>query len=108
MVTTLPDLSRTAKALAFYDEQEPVLNAQLDAAVTNKQVELVLARMEKLGELVGAAFGEDTKAFNNPVTCRKTVRPGPAVLQPGFEQSFVRKMVAKWREQTGGGDALLR
>ena len=99
-MSALPDLSRTAKALAFYDEQEPVLSAQMDAATTNKQVETVVAKLDKLGELVGAAFGEDTKAFNNTETCRKTVRPGPPVPQPGFEQSFVRRMVSKWQSQS--------
>lgn len=36
----------------------------------------VIGEGERLGKLVGRAYGYDTKHFNNPVTCEELVRPG--------------------------------
>lgn len=97
----LSDLSRTARALEEYDAFEPRYSRELMAATTNEEVERLVAEEQRMGEAVGIAFGEDTKGINNPETCRKCVRPGPSVPGTGYELSFVRRMVAKWKVQNG-------
>lgn len=93
----LPDLSLTERALARYDAEEPRLSKLIDAATTTAEVTDLLTKLEQLEEAVGAAFGDDTSDRNNPETCRKVIRPGPAIPPPGSELSFVRRMVAKWK-----------
>ncbi len=101
-VQKLPDLSRTARALARYDALEDELDtdAGADLALENPaRHSNQLERLDALGRAVGVAFGEDTKDRNDPETCAGVVRPGPAVPRPGCELSFVRRMGAQWREQ---------
>jgi len=81
----MTDLPRTRDAIAAYDREW---------AKPTKSY----AKLEELGEAVGIAFGEDTKEFNNPANCRALVRPGPPIPGPGFELSFVRRMVKRWVE----------
>lgn len=90
------DLTRTAAALAEYDRREDALLEAMREARTNAEVLEAESDLEALGLAVGVAFGEDTREFNNPVTCAKCVRPGPRVPAIGQELSFVRRMVAKW------------
>lgn len=88
-------LTKTRKAVADYDLQMPILDKELSFAKTNSMCDEIILKMEKLGEAVGVAFGEDTKDRNNADTCRQCVRPGPSAAAPGFELSFVRKLLLK-------------
>lgn len=78
-------LARTAKALDEYDRRRA-------------------AGEFPSGEPVGIAFGEDTKAFNDPETCRACVRPGKKHPSHPDDLSFVRRMVAAWKEQEVNND----
>lgn len=69
------DLTRTAAALEAYDQNPS----------------------EQLAREVGVAYGLDTADRNDPATCADFIRPGPAVPKPGYEPSFVREMVRKWK-----------
>lgn len=80
------DLTRTRDAIAEYDR------------VGHMQAS------RELGRAVGIAFGEDTKAFNDPEVCRDLIRPGPIVPALGNTQNFVRKMVAKWEAGVAAGE----
>jgi hypothetical protein len=80
------DLTRTRDAIAEYDRV-----GHMHAS-------------RELGEAVGTAFGEDTKAFNNPATCRDFIRPGPPVPSIGHKLSFVRAAVQDWEERTAQGE----
>jgi len=82
----LPDLSRTAKSIEEYDDYY-------------KKFQLMLAKLEKLAEAVGEAFGLDTIDRNDPEVCKNHIRPGTITPLPGYELSFVRRMVKKWKEQ---------
>jgi hypothetical protein len=82
----LPNLARTAAALAAYDARWGDAFDPLQAC--------------PLAEAVGAAYGADTARFNNPETCRALVRPGPRTPGPGSAPTFVRRMVARWRAET--------
>ena len=73
-------LNRTRKAIAEHDRA--FLAGRLDD-------------LEALGEAVGVAYGEDTRGLNDLETCRKCVRPGHPNPPPGYETSFVRRMVLK-------------
>ena len=88
-------LTRTRAAVAEFDRMAPILDAQMREAPTNTEVLAAVAEEDRLGEAVGIAFGLDTAGLNNPETCRKCVRPGPATPSPGAELSFVRRMLAK-------------
>ena len=99
MATNLPDLSRTEAALAEYDAAGPRIAEMFATATTNAEVEAAAAEEERLGAAVGEAFGLDTADRNNLETCKRCVRPGPAVPAPGAGVSFVRRMVAKWLAQ---------
>jgi hypothetical protein len=44
------------------------------------------------------AFAKDTIKFNDPDTCM-LLHPGPKEPGPGFELSFIRRMVALWLKQ---------
>ncbi len=93
----IPNLKRTEEAIAAYDKHAAEATEHWNEASTIKEVYTLLAQEERLGEAVGAAYGEDTKEFNNPATCKKEIRPGPAIPPEGYELSFVRRMVAKWK-----------
>jgi len=73
----LPDggapLTRTAQALAEYDAYLAL--GRLVACKTNEAVYAEMAEEERLGELVGIAFGLDTAHTNNFNTCKDHVRP---------------------------------
>lgn len=98
------NLSRTAKAIQDYDERVPELERKLITPRDQYEVVAVVREIEKLDEAVGIAFGEDTRDRNNPETCRQCVRPGPKEPSPGFELSFVRRLVLEW-EATQRADA---
>lgn len=87
------NLTRTRDAIEEYDRLLPTLMAEGKSA-----------RIKELEEAVGIAFGEDTKAFNNPETCRHFIRPGPQVPGMGHELSFVRRAVLDWEERTARGE----
>lgn len=98
----LPDLSRTAAAIAAFD----VIDAEFEAYMSGESgcpdvgvTKDLFRRLEEAGAAVGRAFSEDTEDRNDPATCVGLVRPGPAVPRPGNAPSFVRRMVARWREQ---------
>jgi len=89
------DLTRTQTAIKKYD----IASDEFDVYSDNMQYDEAIAKMdelEKLEEAVGEAFGLDTADINNVDTCRQCIRPGPAVPGPGYELSFVRRMVQKW------------
>lgn len=89
-IRSLPDMSRTIKALAEYDALVDDLEAY---PVPDEHFVDAVVRLEALGEAVGVAFGLDTADRNNLETCRQCVRPGPKNPSPGSELSFVRRMV---------------
>ena len=97
------DFTRTAAALDAYDLAADLFKVELNAEPMQSQAEFLAgeARIEKMGEAVGEAFGFDTQDRNSVETCRQCIRPGPKVPGPGYELSFVRKTVAKWRQRTG-------
>jgi hypothetical protein len=93
------DYTRTAAALEEFDRMEPEIWRRMNeaaAAGKNEDVLAAVAEEERLGRAVGRAFGEDSKAFNNPKTCEELVRPGPSSAK---EPSFVRKVVARWKRE---------
>jgi len=87
----LPDLTRTALAIAAYDE----FDSRFDEVVNMNTLHAVeaLEKLEKLGWEVGHAFGLDTADRNSIQTCEQCIRPGFKVPGPGCEESFVRRMV---------------
>lgn len=89
------DLSRTAAALAAYDRAADTYHDAVEA-LSNREAIVHWAAVDAAARAVGGAFGEDTKAFNNPDTCAQCVRPGSRVPAIGQELSFVRRMVARW------------
>jgi hypothetical protein len=95
----LPDLSRTAAAINAYDQAVAVYEAYASKHPNDAEDEHLYKNVESCEATVGAAYGEDTKDRNDPETCAKLVRPGPKEPSPGEELSFVRRMVAKWKEQ---------
>lgn len=95
-------LALTKSAIEAYDE----LDAQFQTTLGIAESVALMHRLERLGEAVGAAFGEDTKSINNPDTCRGCIRPGPKVPGPGCELSFVRRMVKAWEERTAAAAAV--
>jgi len=98
----LPDLSRTAAAIEAFDVVDAEFEAYMSGESGDPEIERtkdLFRRMEEAGAAVGLAYGEDTRDRNSPETCEGVVRPGPAVPGPGRELSFVRRMVAQWREQ---------
>jgi len=96
MSRELPDLARTRAAISAYDALDARISVDEVCGRERDGAAKMLDDLEALGEAVGAAFGEDTKDRNDPETCRRCVRPGPAVPQPGAELSFVRRMVKAW------------
>ena len=94
MTATIRDMSRTAVALAAYDKADVKFGD--GCGLTQADWLDQFAALEDLAEAVGVAFGLDTADINNQETCRRHVRPGPKEPGPGFELSFVRRMVAKW------------
>lgn len=102
--TTLPDLSRTAEALAVFDAAyerwdnigESIVHGGLDRADSRLWDE-----EKALGAWVGECFGLDTADRNSVKTCVECVRPGAPVPPPGCELSFVRRAVAEWKDQCG-------
>ena len=101
-IQQLPDLSRTAAAIAAFDK----VDAEFEECMAEGRRRLdyeglrdLIRRMEDAGVAVGQAYGRDTADRNDLPTCAGVVRPGPAVPSPGAEPSFVRRMVAQWREQ---------
>lgn len=95
----MTDFTHTEKAIEKYDRETTRLDAKLNKASTQAEQDEILRQIEELEESVGIAFGEDTKAFNNPETCRKLIRAGPKVPPPGSELSFARRMVQKFKEK---------
>lgn len=87
----LPDLTRTEAALSEYDAFDRDFKAE------GSQAEVIAAfdQLESKARAVGHAFGLDTADRNNLLTCERCVRPGFA-----GSDSFVRRMVAKWRANT--------
>jgi hypothetical protein len=81
----LPNLSRTATALAAYDE----MHARIVPMETNAEAMAYFEELDRLAEAVGKAYGLDTSDRNDYETCLQYVRPGP----------FVRRMVAEWERQ---------
>ena len=75
----LPDLTRTAEALAAFDAVHGPHDPGHDT---------------ELARAVGVAFGLDTADRNDPETCAVLVRPGPREPRGGdADLSFVRRMV---------------
>jgi hypothetical protein len=101
-MNALPDLSRTEAAIAAYDAHDITYMAAL-AANTGRRSCTILDEWYKKSDLlafkVGEAYGLDTKDRNNPKDCADLIRPGPATPSDGSELSFVRRMVALWKEQ---------
>lgn len=85
-VRPLPDLTRTAAALALFD----MMGAELDRcdAITDDMVD----HYESARCRVAVAYGLDTADRNNPSHCA-------AALADASGLRFVRRMVALWRGQ---------
>ena len=96
------DFSLTKAALATHDKALAAFKAKLDKDITGLDQELVkdLHNLEKLEILVGESFGYDTNDINSVDTCRECVRPGDPEPSPGFELSFVRRMVRDYHQIT--------
>ena len=91
------DLTNTKVALKAYDKFQAEWAARMP--LSDEDFRSFLEMEGRLGEAVGATYGEDTKGFNSPQTCRQCVRPGPATPPVGQELSFVRRMVAKYGQE---------
>lgn len=91
----LPDLSRTAAAIEEYDRFDAAFNTD---GMSQDEVLAQFAKLESFGEAVGIAFGLDTADRNSMDTCKGCIRPGFKVPGPGQELSFVRRMVAQWKQ----------
>lgn len=91
------DLSRTAAALAAFDEFDAKFRERVLATKDQRELARLDAEHERLAREVGVAFGLDTDRAiggpNDPQVCADLIRPGPAVPAPGSELSFVRRMV---------------
>ena len=100
------DLTRTKVALVEYDRKRAALEAELEEAWSDtspKGSARILGltnKIEALGEAVGIAFGHDTAEINSMSTCRACVRPGPAVPKIGCGESFVRRCVRRWEQES--------
>lgn len=94
-----PDLTRTAAALAAYDEHDQ--NVPDLTRLSNDACVEWLDENDRLARAVGVAFGLDTSDRNDPGDCAELLRPGPPP-GGGREESFVRRMVREWRERQGG------
>lgn len=92
------NLSRTRDAIVAYDEADTRLNTDHILSLSLVACHIAMQELGSLAEAVGAAYGEDTADRNDPATCRQLVRPGRLVPGPGFEESFVRRMVREWQE----------
>jgi hypothetical protein len=92
----LPDLSRTEAALSEYDAFDSTFKAE----GSQDKVIAAFAALESRARAVGRAYGLETADRNNVSTCEMVIRPGPAVPGPGCTLSFVRRMVAQWKQQT--------
>jgi hypothetical protein len=97
---TLPSLARTRKAIAAYDEADERFNATQIETLKVGEAFALFDELERLGEAVGIAYGEDTQDRNSPETCRQCIRPGRLVPGPGCTESFVRRMVRHWEESS--------
>ena|SRR5271157_1535205 len=100
----LPDLARTALAIKKYDAYKTKFCDAVDQASaidkamnTVTDLKKMIEKLEILAQAVGHAYGLDTADRNDMDTCEGHIRPGPAVPGPGFELSFVRRMVAQWK-----------
>ena len=96
----LPDLSRTAAALAEFDR----VCAEGDAIVRREgcsmaECDVEIERMVEAGRVVAEAYGEDTADRNDPETCASLLWPGEVPPPAGEEPSFIRRMVQQWRVQ---------
>lgn len=80
----LPDLTRTAAALALYD----MIGDEIDRArdITDDMID----HYESARRRVAVAYGLDTADRNNPADCAASLAD-PTGLR------FVRRMVAQWR-----------
>lgn len=92
----MPNLDRTEKALAEYDEVDATY-AEVGAVVPVEDADALLDKLAELGRKVGEAYALDT-ADRNPASVADLIRPGPAVPSPGCELSFVRRMVKCWQD----------
>ena len=97
-MVNLPDLSRTRDAIVAYDEADARFDTDHILSLSLIACHIAMQELGTLAEAVGAAYGEDTKDRNDPATCCQLVRPGRVVPGPGFEESFVRRMVREWEE----------
>lgn len=97
------DLSRTAAALAAFDEFDSKFHERVLATRSHAELSKLDAENERLAREVGVAFGLDTDRAiggpNDPQVCADLIRPGPAKPPPGCELSFVRRMVRLWRDR---------
>jgi hypothetical protein len=97
------NLKRTAAAIDAYDKVDGEVGRVMNLARADRGnpdcLDGLFEERERLAEAVGAAYGEDTKGLNDPVTCRAMIRPGSKVPPLGAEESFVRRMVRLWREE---------
>lgn len=98
------DLSRTEAALAAFDEFESKFCERVLATRSHAELARLDAENERLSREVGVAFGQDTDRAlggpNDPDVCASLIRPGPAKPPPGYEVSFVRRMVRLWQDRT--------
>lgn len=92
-------LPKTRAAIEAYDILYDQFNSSLQIS-HRRWIEFV-SEIERLAEAVGIAYGEETCDINNPETCKQCIRPGPKVLPPGAELSFVRRMVNDWEKKNG-------
>lgn len=93
----LPDLSRTRDAIKAYDLVDSEFTT--DRILSGEAPIDIPQKLEKLGEAVGIAYGLDTADRNSLETCKQYIRPGPANPPPGYDISFVRRMVRDWQNQ---------
>lgn len=90
------DLKRTSKLLEVYDRLLEFDEAPEFVA----KMEVFDAALRALAEEIGATYGYETRALNDPETCRQNIRPGPPYPPQGETQvSLLRRMVEEYREQ---------
>ena len=93
------DLTRTAAALDAYDDYyDNHWSKELGAAKTHAEATAVMKKEADLGQAVGIAFGLDTADRNSMDTCKQCVRPGTKNPPLGYQESWLRKIVAEWRK----------
>jgi len=88
------DLTRTYVALGAYD-------AYVEGEMKTDDTPRAARRQDELGREVGRAFGLDTADRNNLADCTELVRPGKRNPAHPDDLSFVRRMVADWKEHMG-------